>query len=146
MFGSLRRQRDESYRELADAPRQVRSYVVITALAMSLYTLTLLVWAAEQWLPNWPRDVLPLMAVVTIPAIVIHLWSLVRAVVHTDEFLRAVAMKRLLVAAVIVVGGLTAWGLLQFGGWAPAFPLPLVYIAFFVVHVMVIPFINADRP
>lgn len=146
MFGSLRRQRDESYRELAAAPHQVRFYLLTTSVAMSVYTLTLLVWATEQWLPTWPRTVLPVMAAATVPAIAVHLWSLVRAVLSNDEFLRSVALKRLLVAAVITVGILTAWGMLQLGGWAPAFPLPLVYILFFVVHVLAIPFINADRP
>ncbi len=128
-------------------PPAARTYVWVTSAAMTVYVLLLLEWAASIWLAvKTPAVVVLILTIATCVAIAVQLWSLLRVVQQSDEFMRTVMAKRLLTAAVIVIGAVTMWGLLQRVGLAIPFPLPLTYIGFFIVHASLIPLINANRP
>ena len=124
-----------------------KAYVRVTVVAMTLYSLLLVGWAATAWLDvKASRSVVLAMVALTSVALVVHMWSVLRLVQRSDEFMRTVMAKRLLTAAMIAIGCATLWGLLQTIGWVSAFPLPLLYMLFLVVHAALSPFINADRP
>jgi hypothetical protein len=141
----MRRLRDalDATKDLTPA---MQTYVWATSAAMALYVVTLLYWGMSLLDLPVPATLHKVFVVAAALAIVFHMWALLRAMQSFDEFLRAVNGKRVLTAAMITIGGATIWGLLQIVGWAPAFPLPFIYIALFLVNVALIPFINADRP
>ena len=129
-------------------PPPLKAYVWATSIAMACYVLLLLEWAAQAWLHSspFPDVLIGGLTIVTAIAIAIQLWCLLRGVQQSDEFMRSLMAKRLLTAAVIVIGSLTIWGLCARLDWINDFPLPLIFILFFVVHAALIPFINANRP
>jgi hypothetical protein len=65
---------------------------------------------------------------------------------HADEFLRAVAFKRVTVAAILTLLIITIWGLFTSAGWAPAFPAMFAYALFALINLVVLAFINTERP
>jgi hypothetical protein len=129
-----------------DLSPAAKTYVRVTSVAMSLYVLALLQWGMTAGFGVATPEVLArALVALTSLAIVVHLWALLRVVRLSDEFMRTVMAKRLLTAAVIVIGCATIWSLGHNVGWVGVFPLPLIYLAFFVVHAALIPFINAGR-
>lgn len=131
----------------AELSAPLKLYVRATAVAMGAYVPILFLAAlwAFTTLPRLPW-LLTAFTLICIVAIAVHVWALLNVVQQSDEFMRSLMAKRLLTAGLITIAAATAWGLLQNLGWAPAAPLMLIYIVFFVIHAALIPFINADRP
>lgn len=125
----------------------IRTYVRLSAATATLYVLLLLEWIARTWLGvSALAPAVPVLSLLCGVAVVAHLWSLLRVVQGSDEFMRTVMAKRLLTAATIVIGFCAIWGLLGTAGLVGTLPLQLIYFGYFVVHAALIPFINADRP
>ncbi len=128
----------------------LNAYVIATTITMSAYTLVLLVWLVARFtdfpISQMSRGGVRVATFVCALGILVHAWTILRLMNSSDEFMRSLMAKRLLIAAFVTLGGATIWALLENVGWLGSFPLIFIYLVFFTVHAAIIPFINADRP
>jgi hypothetical protein len=121
-------------------------FLISTSVAFGLYTVVMLAWAVKTFTPlATPEGVIQAETAICIVAMLFHVGTLLRVVQGDDEFLRAVAFKRIATAAVITLALATIWGLMSNAGWAPQLPLMFLYFGFALVNLATLVFINADR-
>lgn len=125
----------------------VGPFVLATGAGVGFYVVVLLSYAAVH-LTALPRTLAldRVMTVVAVIGLAAHLVTAIRVVRHGDEYIRAVAFKRLTVGALATLGGATIWGLLANVGWAAPLDPIFLYGLFALVNLGVLYFVNADRP
>lgn len=74
-----------------------------------------------------------------------HLWALLAWIHDSDEFVRALAAKRFMVTTGIVLASVSAWSLLEMHAHAAHLPGVLIVPFFWVVWLMVSPFIRTSH-
>ncbi len=111
-----------------DAVTPRRTYKVQLLLFMAAYIVLLAV--AEVAGPGLSAPTSYAVAVAPALPIAGVVWSMLRFISRSDEFVRALTAKRYVVASGFVYALATAWGFLELYADAPDFPLYLLFPVF----------------
>lgn len=127
------------------AASPTRRYVVRTALFMALYSLLNMAAIAgifDAWIGTpvgWG-----LALAITIP-VAGQVWALMRLIADSDEYMRVIWAKRVVLSAGIVMAVSSAWGFGESYAGAPGMQAWLVFPMFWAVSAVVWPFIHSSR-
>jgi hypothetical protein len=121
-----------------------QKYLIRTALFMGGYALVNIAAIFGAFDDIKPPGSWVFALVVSAP-VVGHLWSLLAWMRDSDEFVRAVAAKRFIVATGITMALVSAWGFMEIYAKAPRFPLVMVLPVLWASWGLVSPFIRTSR-
>jgi hypothetical protein len=93
---------------------------------------------------GWPAAVLLILGIVPAITVALQFWSAYRLISAQDEFVRALTVKRMVVAAGLSITLATAWSVLELAG-LPHLPAWLIYPLFWGVFGLVTPVIRDTR-
>ena len=123
------------------------AYLWSIAVAIGSYVTLMLDWVAHWFFQLPPvTEFVQVLTVICCVGMAAHVVTMLLIMRSNDEFIRSLTGKRVTIAAFATFGLLTIWGLLENIGWAPPFTLMFAYALFLLVHTLLVPFINADRP
>jgi len=131
------------------SPTHARSphwrYAVRTALFMAIYALfqvAAIFGAFDAWIGTPAGWVLALAVALPIAG---QVWALMRLIADSDEYLRALWAKRVVLSAGIVLVVCTLWGFGETYANAPGLKAWLVFPLFWAVSAVVWPFVRSSR-
>lgn len=131
------------------SPTQARSphwrYAVRTALFMAVYALihvAAIFGVFDAWIGTPAGWVLALAVALPIAG---QVWALMRLIADSDEYLRALWAKRVVLSAGIVLVVCTLWGFGETYANAPGLKAWLVFPLFWAVSAVVWPFVRSSR-
>lgn len=131
------------------SPTHARSphwrYAVRTALFMAIYALfhvAAIFGAFDAWIGTPAGWVLALAVALPIAG---QVWALMRLIADSDEYLRALWAKRVVLSAGIVLVVCTLWGFGETYANAPGLKAWLVFPLFWAVSAIVWPFVRSSR-
>jgi len=122
-----------------------RRYVSRTFFFMAIYALlngAAIFGVFDAWIGTPTGWVLALAVALPIAG---QLWALLRLIVDSDEYLRVLWAKRVVLSAGIVMVACTAWGFGETYAGAPSMRTWLVFPLFWVVSAVVWPFVRSSR-
>jgi uncharacterized membrane protein YcfT len=90
---------------------------------------------------SWPAAVLILLAVIPALTVAFQFKLAWQTIADQDEFVRALAAKRLMIAAAFTIGLSVFWGSLQLSLGFPTLPIWLVYPLFWGIFGVISAFI-----
>jgi len=93
---------------------------------------------------GWPPVALMVLAAIPAATVARQFWAAYRLIAAQDEFVRALTVKRMVVAAGLSITLATAWSVMELIG-APHLPAWLIYPLFWGLFGMVTPFIQDGR-
>lgn len=123
----------------------LRRYVVRTVLFMAIYSLiniAAMVGVFDLWIGTPAGWTLALAVAMPIAG---QIWALLRLIVDSDEYMRVLWAKRVILSAGIVMVVSTAWGFGESYAGAPGMKAWLIYPLFWTVSALVWPFIRSSR-
>ena len=121
-----------------------RKYTTRTVVCWAIY-LALSTLAAGEWSERWGELAnVALGAAVALP-VAGHVWATWILIQQSDEFARAVALKRSFLAWGICMVAASAWGFAELSTDIPHAPGLLIYPLFWVAFFAVSPFVNTSR-
>lgn len=122
-----------------------REYTIAVAAWMSLYAVLIL-------LVSWAEDAGRLSGAIVYPAalapsvpIVGVMWAVLRFLNRSDEFVRALLAKRLVIAVAILLCACVIYGFLETYAGAYQPPLWIVFPGFWIAFGLVSPFVRSSR-
>ncbi|MDA8457190.1 hypothetical protein M4R22_20730 [Acidovorax sp. GBBC 3334] len=122
-----------------------RRYALRTALFMAVYSLlhiAAIVGAFDAWIGTSAGWWLALAVALPIAG---QVWALMRLIADSDEYLRALWAKRVILSAGIVLVVCTVWGFGETYANAPGMKAWLVLPLFWAVSAVVWPFVRSSR-
>jgi len=121
-----------------------RRYRIRTFLFMGGYVVANVAAIFGAFDDMTPRGAIAFALVVSAPLIG-HIWSFLAWIRESDEFVRGVAMKRLVIAMGITLAVCSVWGFMELYAKAPhvsaAMVVPLLWLAYGIVS----PFIRTSH-
>lgn len=85
------------------------------------------------------------LALVVVAPIIGQLWATLRLLEESDEFVRGLMAKRMILASGLAIAGASAWGFMESYADAPHLPAWLVYPLFWGCFGLVSPFVRSSR-
>ncbi|MCA1324771.1 hypothetical protein [Herbaspirillum sp. alder98] len=123
----------------------LRRYVLRTVLFMAIYSLiniAAIFGVFDLWIGTPAGWMLALVVAMPIAG---QIWALLRLIVDSDEYMRVLWAKRVILSAGIVMVVSTAWGFGESYAGAPSMRAWLIYPLFWTVSALVWPFIRSSR-
>jgi len=93
---------------------------------------------------GWPLVALLALALVPALTVALQFRAAYRLIAKQDEFVRALTLKRMVVAAAVTITLTTGWSVMEFAG-APRLPAWLIYPLFWSLFAMVTPLVRDTR-
>jgi hypothetical protein len=93
---------------------------------------------------GWPPAALMALAAIPAATVARQFWAAYRLIAAQDEFVRALTVKRMVVAAGLSITLATAWSVMELTG-VPHLPAWLIYPLFWGLYGMVTPLIRDAR-
>lgn len=121
-----------------------RRYTTRTVVCWAAY-LAMSAIAVGQWFEELDETIkLAFGAAVALP-VAAHVWATWALVQEADEFARAVALKRFVIAWGVCLGLAAGWGFAESFANAVHVSGQFLYPVFWVVFLAISPFVNASR-
>jgi hypothetical protein len=117
---------------------------VIGAMASWALFLAAVAGVAFGKAAGWPPAALMALAAIPAATVARQFWAAYRLIAAQDEFVRALTVKRMVVAAGLSITLATAWSVMELTG-VPHLPAWLIYPLFWGLYGMVTPLIRDAR-